>query len=88
MLRRMMTEGAALKAEGRSLLIFPEGTRVPPGERPSLKSGFAGLYKVLKLPVVPVAWYRQNAVTSDRVDGFVLDPLERTFGISDVTLTS
>ena len=55
MLRRMMTEGAALKAEGRSLLLFPEGTRVPPGDTPPLKSGFAGLYKALKLPVVPIA---------------------------------
>lgn len=55
MLRRMLKEGAALKAEGRSILLFPEGTRVPPGERPPLKSGFAGLYKTLKLPVVPVA---------------------------------
>ena len=55
MLRRMMKEGAALTGEGRSILLFPEGTRVPPGERPPLKSGFAGLYKVLKLPVVPIA---------------------------------
>lgn len=55
MLRRMMKEGAALTAEGRSIMLFPEGTRVPPGERPPLKSGFAGLYKTLKLPVVPVA---------------------------------
>lgn len=55
MLRRMITEGAALKAEGRSLLLFPEGTRVPPGEQPPLRSGFAGLYKALKMPVVPVA---------------------------------
>ena len=55
MLRCMMKEGAALKAEGRSILLFPEGTRVPPGEQPPLKSGFAGLYKTLKLPVVPVA---------------------------------
>ncbi|HEX8388801.1 MAG TPA: lysophospholipid acyltransferase family protein [Sphingomonas sp.] len=55
MLRRMMKEGAELKAEGRSILIFPEGTRVPPGERPPLRSGFAGLYKILKLPVVPIA---------------------------------
>jgi 1-acyl-sn-glycerol-3-phosphate acyltransferase len=55
MLRRMLKEGAALTAEGRSILLFPEGTRVPPGERPPLKSGFAGLYKTLKLPVVPIA---------------------------------
>ena len=55
MLRRMLIEGRALTAEGRSILLFPEGTRVPPGERPPLKSGFAGLYKTLRLPVVPVA---------------------------------
>lgn len=55
MLRRMLAEGRALTAEGRSILLFPEGTRVPPGERPPLKSGFAGLYKTLKLPVVPIA---------------------------------
>lgn len=55
MLRRMLKEGATLTREGRSILLFPEGTRVPPGEHPSLKSGFAGLYKTLKLPVVPVA---------------------------------
>jgi len=35
--------------------IFPEGTRVPPGERPELRSGFAGLYRALNLPVVPIA---------------------------------
>jgi 1-acyl-sn-glycerol-3-phosphate acyltransferase len=55
MLRRMLKEGGELTREGRSILLFPEGTRVPPGDRPPLKSGFAGLYKVLKLPVVPVA---------------------------------
>lgn len=55
MLRRMLKEGAALTREGRSILLFPEGTRVPPGEQPPLKAGFAGLYKTLKLPVVPVA---------------------------------
>ena len=36
-------------------MIFPEGTRVPPGETPPLRSGFAGLYRALGLPVVPVA---------------------------------
>ena len=55
MLRRMMKEGRALTVERRSILLFPEGTRVPPGEQPPLKAGFAGLYKVLGLPVVPVA---------------------------------
>lgn len=54
-LRAMMREARAAVAEGRSVLIFPEGTRVRPGAAPPLKSGFAGLYRALGLPVVPVA---------------------------------
>lgn len=54
-LRTMMREAKIAVAEGRSILIFPEGTRVLPGEQPPLKSGFAGLYRMLALPVVPVA---------------------------------
>ena len=54
-LRQMMREAAAAKAQGRSILIFPEGTRVAPGEQPPLKAGFAGLYRLLALPTVPVA---------------------------------
>ncbi len=54
-LRRLMAEGAAMRARGRSVIVYPEGTRVPPGETPPLRSGFAGLYKALNLPVVPIA---------------------------------
>ncbi|ONF94923.1 lysophospholipid acyltransferase family protein [Sphingomonas jeddahensis] len=54
-LRQLMTEGAALRARGRSVIVYPEGTRVLPGESPPLRSGFAGLYKALNLPVVPIA---------------------------------
>lgn len=54
-LRQMMREGKAAKEAGRSVLIFPEGTRVLPGEQPPLKSGFAGLYRALDMPTVPVA---------------------------------
>jgi 1-acyl-sn-glycerol-3-phosphate acyltransferase len=54
-LRRMMRAAEVAIAEGRPIMIFPEGTRVPPGETPPLRSGFAGLYRALKLPVVPVA---------------------------------
>lgn len=51
----MMREAKAAAAAGRPLVIFPEGTRVPHGERVPLQAGFAGLYKVLGLPVIPVA---------------------------------
>jgi 1-acyl-sn-glycerol-3-phosphate acyltransferase len=54
-LRQMVREGEEARAEGRPVVIFPEGTRVAPGERPPLQSGFAGLYRALGLPVVPVA---------------------------------
>ena len=43
----------------QSVYIFPEGTRVPHGARPPLQAGFAGLYKMLGLPVVPVAGARR-----------------------------
>lgn len=54
-LRQMLTRSRALLADGRPIIIFPEGTRVVRGERPALQSGFAGLYKMLGVPVVPVA---------------------------------
>lgn len=54
-LMAMIRSAKAMAADGRPLVIFPEGTRVPHGERRPLQAGFAGLYKMLALPVVPVA---------------------------------
>lgn len=54
-LRRLRKEAHAAIAAGRPLCFFPEGTRVLPGETPPLKSGFAGLYAILGVPVVPIA---------------------------------
>jgi 1-acyl-sn-glycerol-3-phosphate acyltransferase len=54
-LRKMIGWGKEMKAAGRPIVIFAEGTRVPHGESPPLQSGFAGLYKLLGLPVIPVA---------------------------------
>jgi 1-acyl-sn-glycerol-3-phosphate acyltransferase len=72
-LRAMMAEAREHIGSGRPLAIFPEGTRTPHGERPPLRSGFAGLYKLLGLPVVPVAvdsgplyqrwWKRPGTIT-------------------------
>ena len=55
MLRDMMRQAQAAVARGRPVVIFPEATRVGVGETPPLAAGFAGLYKILKLPVVAVA---------------------------------
>ena len=72
-LRAMLDEARRYIGTGRPLAIFPEGTRIPHGQRPPLRSGFAGLYKLLGLPVVPVAidsgptyqrrWKRQGTIT-------------------------
>ena len=72
-LRAMLKLARERVAEGRVLTIFPEGTRVWHGTRAPLQSGFAGLYKLLGLPVVPVAvdsgrlyhrtWKRAGTIT-------------------------
>lgn len=54
-LRAMVAEGKEAVASGRPVIIFPEGTRVRPGESPPLRPGFAGLYRALGLSVVPIA---------------------------------
>ena len=54
-LRAMLALAKQRVEEGRPLVIFPEGTRVAPGTQPPLQAGFAGLYKLLRLPVVPIA---------------------------------
>ena len=54
-LRNLVEEGKQAAANGRLVIIYPEGTRVRVGETPELKSGFAALYRALALPVVPVA---------------------------------
>jgi len=54
-LRTMITAARAIAAQGRPLVIFAEGTRVPHLQEPPLQSGFAGLYKMLGFAVVPLA---------------------------------
>jgi 1-acyl-sn-glycerol-3-phosphate acyltransferase len=67
-LRGLVREGEAAVAHGRTVVIFPEGTRVAPGEQPPLQAGFGGLYRALGLPVVPLAldsgrvWPRRSFV--------------------------
>lgn len=54
-LRAMLVAAKAAIAEGRPICLFAEGTRVAHGHSPPLRAGFAGLYKLLGVPVVPVA---------------------------------
>lgn len=54
-LRKVRAAALDAIAQGRTVLFYPEGTRVPHGEAPHLKAGFAGLYAVLGVSVVPIA---------------------------------
>lgn len=54
-LRAMVAAARKALAQERHLFIFPEGTRVPHGSQAKLQAGFAGLYKMIDLPVVPIA---------------------------------
>lgn len=46
---------AQAKADGRRILIYPEGHLTPPGEHRRYKSGVWRMYKDFNLPVVPAA---------------------------------
>lgn len=54
-IRTMLRGGKAASAAGRTILVFPEGTRVRPGEAPPLRAGITALYERLRLPVTPLA---------------------------------
>jgi 1-acyl-sn-glycerol-3-phosphate acyltransferase len=54
-MRAMLREARLRAEEGRPIILFPEGTRVPPGSAPPLKAGLSALAGALNLPVVPVA---------------------------------
>ena len=54
-IREMSRDARRAQAQGRPICLFPEGTRVPHGESPPLRAGFAALYKLLGMPVIPVA---------------------------------
>ncbi|MHA1540100.1 MAG: lysophospholipid acyltransferase family protein [Alphaproteobacteria bacterium] len=75
------------KKENRHFLIFPQGTRVPFGEKKPYLPGVAVLYKALDLPIVPVAlntgriWRKGQFLKKPGVATFrFLDPIEAGLG--------
>jgi 1-acyl-sn-glycerol-3-phosphate acyltransferase len=54
-LRQMVREARTRAAQGREIVIFPEGTRKTPGDPPDYKPGIVFLYQDLKLAVCPLA---------------------------------
>jgi 1-acyl-sn-glycerol-3-phosphate acyltransferase len=54
-LRSMLKQARERAGEGRQVVIFPQGTRLAPGEHDTYKPGVAGLYAAMKAPCTPVA---------------------------------
>jgi len=54
-LKDMVRQTRARLAEGRQILIFPEGTRTTPGEPADYKPGVAAIYRDVDAPCWPVA---------------------------------
>lgn len=66
--RKMLAAARQMLADGRPIVIFPEGTRQAPGAPPEYHPGVAALYRDLETSVVPVAlnsglYWRRNAFT-------------------------
>jgi 1-acyl-sn-glycerol-3-phosphate acyltransferase len=54
-LKRLIRDARSRAAQGREIVVFPEGTRRAPGAPPDYKPGVVALYEGLGLPCVPVA---------------------------------
>jgi 1-acyl-sn-glycerol-3-phosphate acyltransferase len=54
-LHRILSHARKRAAERRPIVIFPQGTRVAPGDYKPYQVGAYALYSALKLPVVPMA---------------------------------
>jgi 1-acyl-sn-glycerol-3-phosphate acyltransferase len=54
-IRQLIADSRAVLADGRSVIIFPEGTRKSTSERVTFKRGAEVLYAELGRPVLPIA---------------------------------
>lgn len=54
-LKQMVRDTQDRMTRGRQVIIFPEGTRTPPGTRRPYQPGIAAIYAGIDQPVVPVA---------------------------------
>ena len=70
-LKKLVREARERFAEGRQVVIFPEGTRTAPGQPGDYKPGIAALYREIDVPVHPVA---TNSGVHWPAHGFVRQP--------------
>lgn len=88
--RALSQQAAAAHADGKRILIYPEGHLCAPGERFRYRTGIFHMYKDFNLPVVPVAtnlscFWRQQAFRKTPGTATVefLDPIPTGFSRQD-----
>lgn len=84
-MRQVLEQGAQALRQGRTVVIFPEGTRVAPGQRGRYGMGGALLAENTGFPIVPVAhnagvfWRRRDLRKYPGVVDVVIgEPIETT----------
>lgn len=81
---QLVRQGSKSLAEGRSVMIFPEGTRTMPGAKLNYRIGGAILAEKSAYPVLPVAhnageyWPRNSFIKRPGVVTLSIGPLIRT----------
>jgi len=73
----------SVKSSNRPLLIFPQGTRVSPTERPDFKKGTSRIYETLKIKCQPVAinsgfvWPKNQTLSGNKtITVSILKPID------------
>lgn len=54
-MKKLLREADAVLRRGQQIIVFPEGTRAPPGETRPYHAGIAALYLHSDAPLIPVA---------------------------------
>ncbi len=85
-IKQLVTQGKAKLAQGRWIVVYPEGTRTPPGVRGRYALGGAILAEHSGYPVVPIAhnagefWPRRRFIKSPGTIQVVIGPAIQTRG--------
>jgi len=76
--------------KGMTLIIFPEGTRVTPGQKAPIKRGLLFLAQNLKLPIMPVGtdtglyWPKRGKIKPGTAHVYFEQELPSTATVSDI----
>lgn len=83
-MEQLIVQGTARLQEGLWVVIFPEGTRVPPGQKKRYKIGGASLGAASGYPIVPVAhnagehWQKGQFIKKPGMIKVVIGPVIET----------